>query len=315
MNRMIRRISIVLAATLLVIGSANAVESEKPKEPEPAAAVVNGKRIARSVLEAQVQAAIRWNPALRAEGNMAALRKARMDILNNLIDEELVLQEGRKAGLEPRDIEIDTEFAKVRQRFPSEDSFQQILKQEKLTEEKLRKVIERALIAKKVLDTKIKPTAKPVTDEDIAGFYEENKKQFVERETVKASHILIKVAPDADDQEKASAKSEIQAILGKARGGEDFAELAKQYSQGPSAPQGGDLGYFARGEMENRDKDQQLYLFADRTRSDTLRGNELLQVALAGVELARTQCHIIRFKLLQIGTHMTVSVRRDVIYV
>ena len=86
--------------------------------------------------------------------------------------------------------------------------------------------------------------------------------------------------------------------------------------------------YCARGEMENRIKEQQLYLFADRTSSATMRANqlrlwfssvayvlmnELRQVALVGTELARAQCHTIRLKLLKIGARVTVSVRRVVV--
>jgi hypothetical protein len=87
--------------------------------------------------------------------------------------------------------------------------------------------------------------------------------------------------------------------------------------------------YCARGEMENRIKEQQLYLFADRTSSATMRANqlrlwfssvayvlmnELREVALKGTELARAQCHTIRLKLLKIGARVTVSVRRVVIH-
>jgi peptidyl-prolyl cis-trans isomerase C len=237
----------LIFVVLLVMGSVKAEESEEPQEP--AAAVVNGKRILMTSLTSRVQAVVRDNPELRARENIEELRKMRKDILNELIDEELIIQEGIEIGLKPREIEISTELSKIKQRFPDEGTFQQVLKQQKLTEEKLNQIIERALIGKKMLDIKIKPTAKPVTDEDIAAFYEENKEQFVREEEMKASHILLKVEQDADEQEKTSAKSEMQAILEKARSGEDFAELAKEHSQCPSAPQGGDLGYFPRGMM------------------------------------------------------------------
>lgn len=83
--------------------------------------------------------------------------------------------------------------------------------------------------------------------------------------------------------------------------------------------------YCARGEMENRIKEQQLFLFADRTSSATMRANqlrlwfsaaayvlmnELRRVALAGTELARAQCNTMRLRLLKIGARVTVSVRR-----
>ena len=87
--------------------------------------------------------------------------------------------------------------------------------------------------------------------------------------------------------------------------------------------------YCARGEMENRVKEQQLYLFADRTSSALMRSNqlrlylsavayvligELRRVALAGTELANAQCHTIRLKLLKIGARVTLSVRRLVVH-
>ena len=87
--------------------------------------------------------------------------------------------------------------------------------------------------------------------------------------------------------------------------------------------------YCARGEMENRIKEQQLYLFADRTSSATMRANqlrlwfssvayvlmhELRQLALAGGELARAQCHTIRTKVLKIGARVVVSTRRIVVH-
>ena len=87
--------------------------------------------------------------------------------------------------------------------------------------------------------------------------------------------------------------------------------------------------YCARGEMENRIKEQQLFLFADRTSSATMQANqlrlwfssvayvmmnELRRIALAGTELARAQCHTIRLKLLKIGARVTISVRRVVIH-
>jgi hypothetical protein len=83
--------------------------------------------------------------------------------------------------------------------------------------------------------------------------------------------------------------------------------------------------YCARGEMENRIKEQQLYLFADRTSAHTMRANQLrlwfssvgytlLQVirqfGLQGTKLARARCDTIRLKLLKIGASVRVSVRR-----
>lgn len=72
---------------------------------------------------------------------------------------------------------------------------------------------------------------------------------LTEPEEVKASHILIKVEPTADDATKAAARKKIEDLQQKLKAGGDFAELAKENSEGPSNVRGGDLGYFKRGQM------------------------------------------------------------------
>lgn len=244
---MIDRIIYLTGLCMIILSMGSlvcAVEQE-----EPAAAVVNGERIPTSDLDREMQAAMRSNPELRSRENLAALREKRKEALEFLINRELIVQEGKKAGLEPQDTEVDAELTKIKQRFPSQSTFEQALKQRELTEKKLRRAIRRGLTVRKVVDVKVKPTAEPVTDEDVADFYEENKEGFVESEKVRARHILIKVSPDVSDREKADAESKIQAVLKEARDGADFAELAKKNSECPSASQGGDLGYFTRGQM------------------------------------------------------------------
>jgi peptidyl-prolyl cis-trans isomerase C len=99
-----------------------------------------------------------------------------------------------------------------------------------------------------------------VTEEDAQKYYQENPRQFETPEQVRASHILIKpeftdpnVDPNVDpneDKAKARAKAREKAgnLLKQIKDGADFAELAKSHSTCPSAPQGGDLGFFPRGE-------------------------------------------------------------------
>lgn len=86
---------------------------------------------------------------------------------------------------------------------------------------------------------------------EVKQAYEANARQYTTAEERQASHILIAVKPDASAADKAAAKAKATMILAKARAKpEDFAALAKEYSQDPgSSQQGGDLGSFARGSM------------------------------------------------------------------
>jgi peptidyl-prolyl cis-trans isomerase D len=87
--------------------------------------------------------------------------------------------------------------------------------------------------------------------EDIQANYERNlNTQFTHPEQVRARHILIAVSPDASPTEKANAKAQVDEVLQKVSSGGDFAKLAQEYSDDPGTKErGGELGYFARGEM------------------------------------------------------------------
>lgn len=88
-----------------------------------------------------------------------------------------------------------------------------------------------------------------VNDEEISDYYENNIDKFEEAKTVEARHILIKVAQDASAEEDQKARERIEEILKMARTGQDFGELAKKYSEGPSKDRGGQLGAFRREVM------------------------------------------------------------------
>ncbi len=89
-----------------------------------------------------------------------------------------------------------------------------------------------------------------VTDEDMESYYKANMDTFKQPEMVRARHILIKVDKSASEEEKAKAKEKAEGILKRIKAGEDFAKLAKEYSDDPgSKANGGELGFFARGRM------------------------------------------------------------------
>jgi peptidyl-prolyl cis-trans isomerase D len=87
------------------------------------------------------------------------------------------------------------------------------------------------------------------TDEEVQTYYDAHLSEYQRPEEARARHILFRVAPDAADADKAAARAKAEAVLVQAKGGADFAELAKQHSQDSTAAAGGDLGAFGRGVM------------------------------------------------------------------
>ena len=88
-----------------------------------------------------------------------------------------------------------------------------------------------------------------VKTSELKRYYEENIESYKVPEKVEASHILIKTEQGSDDQSIEKARKKAMEVYEKAVAGEDFAELAKQYSQGPSAEDGGYLGKFEKDAM------------------------------------------------------------------
>ncbi|MGD8888645.1 MAG: SurA N-terminal domain-containing protein, partial [Desulfobacterales bacterium] len=88
-----------------------------------------------------------------------------------------------------------------------------------------------------------------VSDDEIEVYYEDHPDEFHNPKTVEARHILIKLNQDASPEEVAKAKERIEAVLQKAKDGQDFAELAKENSEDSSKDKGGYLGTFKRDAM------------------------------------------------------------------
>ncbi|MDF1592576.1 MAG: SurA N-terminal domain-containing protein [Desulfobacterales bacterium] len=88
-----------------------------------------------------------------------------------------------------------------------------------------------------------------ITEEEVAAYFDEHSQEFNKPKTVAARHILFAVEQDADPQAVEAAKQKAQKVWDMAKSGKDFAELAKQYSEGPTKDAGGYLGTFKKEDM------------------------------------------------------------------
>lgn len=91
----------------------------------------------------------------------------------------------------------------------------------------------------------------PVSESEVTEFYDAHKgARFTEEKQIHARHILFSLAEGATDEAKADIRATAADILARVRAGEDFVELAREFSQDSgTADQGGDLGFFGRGRM------------------------------------------------------------------
>ncbi len=101
------------------------------------------------------------------------------------------------------------------------------------------------LIPRKKIEKKIQ-----LSEAELKEYYEQHKEEFHLPEERRARHILVKVGPDAKENEAEAARQKAEEILQEIKKGGDFAELAKKYSDDTATKtKGGDLGFFRRGVM------------------------------------------------------------------
>jgi peptidyl-prolyl cis-trans isomerase C len=233
------------------VGSATAPPPAAVK-PVPAVlpdvlAKVNGEPVERWELEAGLKSLEgRAGSAIPPERRDEIVR----NLLNQLVEFHVLAQESRARKIEVSEQEVQAKITEIKSSFPTPAAFEQALKAQGLSVDRLQRQTRTGLLINKLVDTEINPKV-AVTDADVDAFYKQNLERFKEGESVHASHILIAVQPGADATAKQQGRIMAEALLKQIRGGADFAKLATEQSQDPgSAPKGGDLGFFPKGQMD-----------------------------------------------------------------
>lgn len=169
-------------------------------------------------------------------------------LLDEMITMRLLKQEVAAQHVAVPDAEFQAALKQLRGNFPNEQAFQSALKSQHMTLEQLQTETRSNMAVSKLLEKEVAPKVE-VKPTDISAFYEKNPDKFKQPESVRASHVLIAVPQGADEATKKAARAKAEAVLKQARAGGDFAALAKKESNDASAPHGGDLGFFPRGQM------------------------------------------------------------------
>lgn len=171
-------------------------------------------------------------------------------VLETMIGSEVVYQQAEKDKVAPTEEQIQEQIDSFNESIKDDTDYQAELKKMGIDEEFLKFQFARDL-ANSNLQEKFEEDTK-ISENDMKKYYEDNKDDFY-TDTVTASHILIKTQDDEgnelSDTKKKEAKKKAEEVLAKVKAGEDFAELAKEYSEDSSASSGGDLGTFGRGQM------------------------------------------------------------------
>lgn len=244
--------------TMSLIGCSNKTDENEP------VAIVNGQAITlgnyekllalnKSSMESYYGSDI-WSTEI--EDGKTYKDTLKEIVLETMIGSEVVYQQAKKDNILPTDEQVQEQIDSFNESIKDDEDYQAELKEMGINEEFLKYQFSRDL-ANSNVQAKFEDETKISTDE-MKKYYEENKDDY-HTNTVTASHILLKTIDDEgnelSDEEKAKAKKKAEEALAKVKAGEDFAEVAKEYSQDSTASNGGELGTFGKGQMVSEFED------------------------------------------------------------
>jgi len=233
-------------------------QTSDPTLVDEIVAVVGDSVILRSQLEEQKQVIQLQGGNVPSEG--PALDQFYKDLLNSLVNQVLVIEAAAKDTLVRVDeAEVDKivndEIERRSQSFSGGGpAFQQALQKEGSTLAEYRDYVKSQVRQDQIRNMYLQRRLQnlppvEVSEDELLAAFDKARDQIQQRPRTISFHQVV-VVPAPSDSAWAAAKAKAQGILDRIRGGEDFAKLAKEYSQDPgSADQGGDLGWFRRGTM------------------------------------------------------------------
>jgi len=212
---------------------------------ERIAGVVNGQPIAYS--DVMDRAALELS-RLAAVPDAAEREKQRLVILKRsldlLVDERLIETEAAAFQLEVTDEEQNKSVEMLaKQNNLTSEQFKDELTKQKIDFAQVKDSLRRQALRFKLLQAKVKP--RKITDEEIKSAYATA--NFTPEYEVRARHLYVRIPPNPTDKQLAAAKLKIDRATSRLQAGEEFAVVARDLSDGPTASTGGDLGFFRRG--------------------------------------------------------------------
>ena len=171
------------------------------------------------------------------------------EILDALVMRKLVHKEVEKQGLKAKQADIDGYIARIQaQNNLSDEEFEAALESEGMSIEAYRErvshEVEQAILMNREIGSKVN-----VTPEDVQRYYDEHIDEYTQPARIRIQHIFLPLPAAADGAEVEQAAALVHDLRKRALAGENFGNLASQYSLGPGADSGGDLGYFELGQM------------------------------------------------------------------
>ncbi len=245
----------ILVSVALVAAAGAGAACQRSAAPGPDVwATVNGHPILRQDVDRYYRSQFsQQKPPSSQEADILKL-----NILDELIDNELLLEQARKLGLEATESEVEQKFAQLREPYSDAD-FQRQLTERGITVDDLKNDLRERITIQRLMDREINSKVS-VSEPEIAAAYERNRAAYnVAEPQYHVAQIVVttQANPKVRNRKNDDATSPQQALtkihllLAKLRAGADFTQLAMDYSEDPvTATTGGDLGFISESSLD-----------------------------------------------------------------
>jgi len=229
---------LLLAANAFAVGNAGA---------DGVVALVNGTAIRGADLSREMKRIGRGRAARSGESGVLPQEAIRSEAMENLIRRELLYQESRKKGITVTPATVDREMEKLRKKVAGAGELDEVLHGMELDEVVVRNDVARGIAIRELIDREI-ASGVEVSEREAVAYYDRHPDEFGKPKQVRVRHILVRT-DGLRPEEKAAKLREMEGVRTRLLAGEEFAELARRYSDCPSRTAGGDLGYYGPGQL------------------------------------------------------------------
>lgn len=169
-------------------------------------------------------------------------------VLNRMVDQRLLLQQAESKKITISAQEVDKRWSEMIKRFPSQEMLDNFLKEKGFSQKQIKEDIGRSLKIETLLQQEVVSRVS-VGDSEVKEEFNGHRERYRTPEQVHARHIFFQLKADASAEQEAKVRQKAEPVLRRVQKGENFASLAKEFSEDGSKSQGGDLGYFKQGDM------------------------------------------------------------------
>ena len=173
----------------------------------------------------------------------------RLEVLDRLIGQEVLYQEAKRLKIKAAPESVEDELEKIESRFPTKEDYRKAVKAQGLTPEEIRIGIERYLAIRQLTDQEVRSKIR-ISDEEMKRYYDGHREQFKLPEQIRLRLLLVGVDPAGLSEDWEKGRRRAQDLADRAKKGEDFAELVRQFSDETDwKAKGGDTGLLHQGRL------------------------------------------------------------------